>query len=940
MRTDKWPEETNWTVTGEDCRGSGVLAQIERGDYSEKEFTYVRNVDLCEGGKYKFEIFDSIGDGIFLPGFWSLRLDGVEIKSFRGKWGYRDGHEFFGTNEATVDVSTIHTAASRKLTTGTLEQSDMCTYFYDNYGRLHVAWAHFIEGRLASDCDVEKGVTAISCSGETLTFTVLSASCADAVEVINDDLRSKDEDAVARDFVKSTDVSDEVRDAFLEFLDSYPLAEMTSSTTPLVVSTAASSKALAATKPTARDVAADHMIKSKLTSSQTTRPAYTARHDAGYGSQRRLQTCDSGQVPDCSGVGECCENWIGDGFCDGVDRAAGCDLSCYDNDGGDCFGGSYSYSYADDDDDLTVDDPYSGPTDDAIDDPSGGSCESYRVSGSDHQTARMGIYVASGTCDGKTLYKCEDCSSSDEQYLYYSSNYADWNIGTEGCGSTLVGLYGSGSGHPGLVSQWTEYAGISDGWVETSTISVACVECVCDQTLLLVLKTDSYPEETSWELQMASGSCVGATPSSGVVVEAETEYRVPISNICAGQQYAFEIFDLIGDGICCGYGEDSYMLELNGVRLHESDGQFESGDSHKFTAPMSWTPGPTLSTLTPAPTTPAPTIEPTTPAPTIDCVCDQTLLLVLKTDRYPGETSWELRMASGARGSCVGATPSSGVVVEAETEYRISISNICAGQQYTFEIFDSIGDGICCEYGEGSYVLELNGVRLHESDGQFESGDSHTFTAPMTWTPLPTPGPTPAPCLCKDSWSNGWCPEIQHGCPAVACDGTDGRWCEVDPSDCSSSITTDGVYWIYCGDENVAPTPGSTLSYSYSYAYDDDFKNPTPVPTPGPTCKETPRPTLAGVPGCKYRAATNFNPLATVDDDSCVFATSGCTYQAASNYNSEATVDDGSCIFAPVCKPCSGDNDCELDEFCEFKDGGGRRLRFGSIHEEGCCRAR
>ena len=41
--------------------------------------------------------------------------------------------------------------------------------------------------------------TAISCSGEVLTFTVLSASCADAVNVINEDLRSKDEDQVARD---------------------------------------------------------------------------------------------------------------------------------------------------------------------------------------------------------------------------------------------------------------------------------------------------------------------------------------------------------------------------------------------------------------------------------------------------------------------------------------------------------------------------------------------------------------------------------------------------------------------------------------------------------------------------------------------------------------------------------------------------------------------
>ena len=126
-----------------------------------------------------------------------------------------------------VDVSTIHgTSTARKLTTGTDEQSDMCTYFYDNYDRLHIAWAHFIEGRLASDCDVEKGVTAISCSGEVLTFTVLSASCADAVNVINEDLRSKDEDQVARDFANSTDVSDAVHDAFIEFLDLYPLQEM------------------------------------------------------------------------------------------------------------------------------------------------------------------------------------------------------------------------------------------------------------------------------------------------------------------------------------------------------------------------------------------------------------------------------------------------------------------------------------------------------------------------------------------------------------------------------------------------------------------------------------------------------------------------------------------------------------------------------------------
>ena len=40
------------------------------------------------------------------------------------------------------------------------------------------------------------------------------------------------------------------------------------------------------------------------------------------------------------------------------------------------------------------------------------TCEAYLVSGSKHQSDNHGTYVASGTCDGKTLYECVDCSSS------------------------------------------------------------------------------------------------------------------------------------------------------------------------------------------------------------------------------------------------------------------------------------------------------------------------------------------------------------------------------------------------------------------------------------------------------------------------------------------------------------------------------------------------
>jgi len=48
-------------------------------------------------------------------------------------------------------------------------------------------------------------------------------------------------------------------------------------------------------------------------------------------------TCLSGEVLDCDGSGECFpESWINDGYCDGPEQIYGADLSCYDNDGGDC----------------------------------------------------------------------------------------------------------------------------------------------------------------------------------------------------------------------------------------------------------------------------------------------------------------------------------------------------------------------------------------------------------------------------------------------------------------------------------------------------------------------------------------------------------------------------------------------------------------------------
>ena len=52
----------------------------------------------------------------------------------------------------------------------------------------------------------------------------------------------------------------------------------------------------------------------------------------------RDRDCPDGYVDDCSGDGDCCSaSWIGDGYGDCEDQAFGCDLTCYDNDGGDCY---------------------------------------------------------------------------------------------------------------------------------------------------------------------------------------------------------------------------------------------------------------------------------------------------------------------------------------------------------------------------------------------------------------------------------------------------------------------------------------------------------------------------------------------------------------------------------------------------------------------------
>jgi lysyl endopeptidase len=95
--------------------------------------------------------------------------------------------------------------------------------------------------------------------------------------------------------------------------------------------------------------------------------------------------------------------------------------------------------------------------------------------------------------------------------------------------------------------------------------------------------------------------------------------------------------------------------------------------------------------------------------------------LSLTLDNYASETTWEIRneqnqvifsggpYADGANGTVVTET--------------FCVGNGC----YTFKIIDSWGDGMCCQWGQGSYtVLDNNGISLF-TGGQFTNEASHNF---------------------------------------------------------------------------------------------------------------------------------------------------------------------------------------------------------------------
>ena len=91
----------------------------------------------------------------------------------------------------------------------------------------------------------------------------------------------------------------------------------------------------------------------------------------------------------------------------------------------------------------------------------------------------------------------------------------------------------------------------------------------------------------------------------------------------------------------------------------------------------------------------------------------QQITLELLTDDYAEETSWEFREIGGA------VLYSDSYNQSDDNTTFIETFGVVQDNCYEFEIFDTFGDGICCEFGEGFYNLSSDSGDVIFDGGEF-----------------------------------------------------------------------------------------------------------------------------------------------------------------------------------------------------------------------------
>ena len=151
---------------------------------------------------------------------------------------------------------------------------------------------------------------------------------------------------------------------------------------------------------------------------------------------------------------------------------------------------------------------------------------------------------------------------------------------------------------------------------------------------------------------------------------------------------------------CCNWGEGSYELAFDG-NVVASGGEFGASETIPFSTPSSG------STPNPSPT------------PVDDCY---DVSIYMQFDTYPQDTSWDISQGD----NIVASSPPYADNLAEDTE------TLCLSPgNYVVTFYDAYEDGMCCQWGEGSYRVTSNQKVIKEG-GEFGVSESTEFSLPTT----------------------------------------------------------------------------------------------------------------------------------------------------------------------------------------------------------------
>ncbi|MBK8389095.1 MAG: T9SS type A sorting domain-containing protein [Saprospiraceae bacterium] len=332
--------------------------------------------------------------------------------------------------------------------------------------------------------------------------------------------------------------------------------------------------------------------------------------------------------------------------------------------------------------------------------------------------------------------------------------------------------------------------------------------------------------------------------------------------------------------------------------------------------------------------------------------CSQTcssnsLIFKFVGDLYPEEFTWNIKNSAGA------TVYSGGGYTQPLATYNTTmcLPNGC----YTLQVFDTYGDGICCNYGNGSFAVTFNGQTL-TNGASFTTSQTKQFCVNAAAGPtcsdgvkngqetgIDCGGPTCSPCAvtptCTDGVKNGSETGVDCGgpnCPAcptcsdgvkngqetgVDCGGPSCGPCSATPT-CSDGVKNGQETGVDCGGPSCGPC-------AVTPTCSDGIKNgqETGVDCGGPTCQP-----CAVTPTCVNGVVTLVLDNYPTETSWQITTTAGTVLYSGSNYtgpNSTKTIN--ICLAASTCFNFKI-NDAYGDGMCCSYGNGSYKITFNGTN--------